>query len=421
MIIIQNPYVDECYEKSRLTCNILENNVQKQIWFEVQNEFAKYLCYERGDAFLIALIYYAMEKGHDIKSEVAITDELLYNINEYLIPTLHKSDKRLKNIKIEAPFAPRLNNAGAVGTGLSCGTDSFHAILNNIHSPFPENKLTHVCINNVGSFDVYSFYGNEEAQNVKNAIYKKAQNIANELNIPLIQTESNLMTEIPQNHLYTNTYSSMFAVFCLQKLWKTYFYASVGYGFEAFNLINNSTKDSGLYDLLTLNCFSNKNLRIYSEGGAKTKLEKIKFIADFDITQKHLHVCIKKTKNCGICSKCKRTILVLDSIGKLDKFKNVFDINYYKTHKNDYLKWLCVSHFNKDKMNEPTYQILKKSIPLHVKMLALLEFHKIFYINFEDENTLKIRFLIFSHKFKTRKNRTIVERERERESNNSTL
>ena len=88
-----------------------------------------------------------------ITSEIPITDELLFNITEYLIPALSISDNNLFRINIKAPIATAIDNAGGVGTGLSCGVDSFHSIFKNIESPYPKCKLTHLRINNVGAFN----------------------------------------------------------------------------------------------------------------------------------------------------------------------------------------------------------------------------------------------------------------------------
>lgn len=355
-------------------CNIEEDGITKEIYFEVDKEYGKYLCYERCDAFVIGLLNYALRNNHDIKSKTPMTDELLYNINEYLIPSLVKNDEKLFNIRITVPTASALQNAGAVGTGLSCGVDSFHAVINNINSPYKDCQLTHVCINNVGSFNnIYSDCGIE---NVRQAIYKRAKSVANELNIPLIETDSNIRFQIDQRHGLTHTYSSMFAVFCMQKLWKTYFYAST-HRIETFSLKNNSIVDPSLYELLSLNCFSNRNLRIYSEGMAKTRVEKTEFIADNKIAQKYLHVCLSKDENCGVCNKCRRTLTTLDALGKLDKFSEVFDIEYYKKHKFEYLCWLYKNVLNKNDFGLRIFERMKNKIPFYIKLIEVLNFYNI--------------------------------------------
>ena len=370
MIIINNIKITDNDDKSRLEFLILENDVEKKVFFEVENKYKEYLCYERCDAIIIGLLNYAMREGLNIKSEIPITEELLYNINTYLIPALTKSDSKLTPITIEADTASALNNAGCVGTGLSCGIDSFHAILNNTNTKYNSLNLTHLCINNVGAFnDCYKRAGIED---VKNERYKQSKIVAEKLNLPLIMTDSNFADVFQQSHLLTNSYSSMFAVYCMQKLWKTYYYASVGKSFEHFKLTNNSTQDSANYDLLTLNCFSHNNLRLYSEGGAISRLEKTQNIIDNEIVQQHLHVCISEAFNCSKCSKCMRTILSLYALDKLEFYKNVFDIDYFYKNKSKYLTWLYITYLEKDKIIAPIYKKLEKEVNLAIKFKCYL-------------------------------------------------
>lgn len=165
---------------------------------------------------------------------------------------------------------------GAVGTGCSCGVDSFDAIYMHYNTEFLSHNLTHLCINNVGAFaNCYHEYGQDK---VKDERYKKAQELADELGLPLIKTDSNFMESFEQDHIKTHTFSSIFAVYMLKKLWKTYYYGSSGYDYTSFSLKNIEDIDSAQYELLSLQCLSLRELKIYSEGGEKTRFEKVQDI-----------------------------------------------------------------------------------------------------------------------------------------------
>lgn len=72
-------------------CSIIrfeETNEEKVVWMETQDEYHEYLCTERSDNFLILLIPYAMQNKQDIMCEGLVTEEILYGLTEYLIPTL---------------------------------------------------------------------------------------------------------------------------------------------------------------------------------------------------------------------------------------------------------------------------------------------------------------------------------------------
>lgn len=366
MLTIKQPYLEEYGNTSRLICDIAVNGKIRQIWFEVSKEYGKYLCFERGDAYVVGLLNWAMQRNHNIVCEVPVSETLIYNINRYLIPSLVKYGKNLNAIKIDAPLISEpMKNEGGVGTGLSCGVDSFHAIAKHTDTQYKSHNLTHLCINNVGAFnDCYKEYGKER---VKQERYTVSKKVADKLGLPLIITDSNFADVFPQNHLKTHTYSSLFAVYCLQKLWSVYYYGSSGYDFNKFTLKDNDTHDSAYYELLSLPCFSTSSLKIYSEGGAENRIEKTAAIVDFEPAQKFLHVCLRKSNNCGVCPKCRRTLLTLDALNKLDEFSAVFDIEYYRQNRREYLLWLYDMHLQNDLMNEPVYHMLKDDISLSIK------------------------------------------------------
>lgn len=197
-------------------------------------------------------------------------------------------------------------------------------------------NLTHICLNNVGAYNSAG-----DAGQVKQKDREKAKRLAEELGLKLILSESNFADAFPQNHLLTNTYSSMFAVFCLQRLWRVYYYSS-GAEFSHFSLENNDLHDTAYYDLLLLDCFSLPNIKLYSEGAIKNRLEKVRYVSQFPLAAKYLHVCIRKETNCGKCEKCKKTILEFDAIGKLNDFSEAFDIDLYHRERDRYLGWMYV-------------------------------------------------------------------------------
>ena len=362
MITIKKPIIETNNDKVVLKCPIIFTNSKKEIFYEIDKEYEKYLCTERADAFVIAAFFYAMRYGEDITSEMPITTEIYHNLTTYLIPTLAKHSKRLKEIKINAKTVDNpVKTKGEVGTGISCGVDSFHVLKNYLNPALKEMKLTCLCVNNVGSFKAYSErYRGIGSDKAREKVIKRAKKIAKAVNLPLIVTNSNIYEVFPDVYYRNNTFANMFSVFLMQKFFGKYFYASLGLGTGYYNVTDNYHLDSAEFDILTFYALSNKTLKIYSEGAEKTRLEKTIDIADFKLARENLHVCIKDGNNCGKCLKCRRTILMLDAIGKLDNFKKVFDIEYYKEHKEEYYKWLDKEIKHGDVMNKPTYDLLNQ-------------------------------------------------------------
>jgi len=332
MIVIGKPYIINDNDKSKLVCDIEVDNEIKKVYLKVESQYEKYLCYERCDSFLIVLFYYAMKNNHDIVCNEYVSEDLYYQITEYLIPLLKRtSHNKLNDIKINCITAPNIDNKGAVGASITCGVDSFYTIFNNINNNLKSKKLTHLTIMSIA--DSYKKDGNYFY--VNNKIYDKACFVAEQLGLPIIKMYSNMreLFPIPPMH----TLIRMFGVYSLQKLFGTYYFSS-GYPVWTFNMEDSTLIDSARYDLLLCKELSTRNLFIYSEGSQKDRLEKIKYISSFDIVKRNLHVCSNKEYNCGVCSKCIRTILELDSIDKLEEYKNVFNLDYYYDNKEFYFK-----------------------------------------------------------------------------------
>lgn len=361
MILIKKPQRIVKEDKYYIQCVIDDNNVEKKVYFGgVQEEYKDFLLWERSDAFVFGLLSYAMRSGQDITCEAPVSEELLYNLRQYLIPLVTKYGNNLYPVKIYADMEnDRLPCAGYVGASASCGVDSFNTIHNQLHSEYESMNITHLCLNDVGAYN--ECYGTSDKQRfIKKYRYQRGEEMARELGLPIIKTESNFAIEFPQNHLLTNTYSSMFAVLCMRKAWRVYYYSSAFHDIGLFSLFNNESKDTSYYDLLSLSCISTDGLKVYSEGGDRTRLGKVMSIVEFEPAKKYLHVCINKEQNCGICEKCKRTLLCIDIAGKLEEFRNVFDIEYYKAHRRDYLEWIYLQYLASPLENEDMYNKLKE-------------------------------------------------------------
>jgi len=361
LIHIHRPIVSKVGDRVRLSAAIDFCGVEKTLWFEVDGSYGQYLCAERSDAFLIGLLNFAMRKHWDIRCEAPVGWQLLYQIQTYLIPSLVHNSKILYPTKIYCDADEGLmQNAGGVGTGLSCGVDSLHAVANYSDPPFNQLRLTHLVLNNVGAF----YRGSQDNQYQWQSSH--ARRFCNEYGFKFILTDSNFADVVPQEHLLTHDYSSCFAVYAMQKLWKVYFYGSPGEDFgEYFSLSDSERYDSARYELLLFDVFSTESLRIYSEGGAIGRFEKVKRLIEYPPSYKYLHVCAQDTgPNCGRCKKCLRTLVTLDALGALGRYGECFDLNDYYARRNSVLRWLYRQQIIRggDVMTREAYGILRDEV-----------------------------------------------------------
>lgn len=362
MIKIHRGYVTDVDDKSIMTTDIEVDGEVRQVLSKVDREYGKFLSPERADYALSGLIAFAMRNKHDIVCEAPVTEELLFNVREMLIPSLVRNDAKNYHTKITADMAAPLDKlpfsksgAGGVGTGISCGVDSFHVLAKHLNSEYASRNLTHLTIFNNGSIN--QCYAKAGLDKVKRAVFERAFKVAAELNIPIVQFESNFHKVFPQDHLRTHTFMDLFAFYSLQKLWKVYYYASAS-PFEEFKLAGNSGIANGFYDLLMLDIFSIDKLRLYLEGAEGDRNDKVRVIADFPTAKKYLHVCTRQATNCGLCDKCLRTQLALEAIDKLDEFSAVFNLDLYKSNAKKNYIYLCTKNAAKNPYYTRTYRQL---------------------------------------------------------------
>lgn len=326
-ITIGDPYLRQEKDKTKLCSLLSTENEQYEMWFEVDREYEPYLCTERCDAFVLALLFYCLKNKVDMVSETPISKELYYKLKNEYIPVLGNHTDEFFPFTMQAPLtSEKLPNKGAVGTGVSGGVDSFFSILKHYNLPdeMKDYEITHLTFFNMGS---HGDFGGEEARKLFHARGKRAEKIASELQLPVVFVDSNISEFIKVSFLPSVSIRNLSAVMALQKLFCRY-YLSAGTPIFWFQL---DASENDRYDLLNTYAVSNENVTVHNSGLAETRLEKIGFIADFPSTHKYLNVCVRGDENCGVCEKCIRTMNALYAMQKLDLFSETFNLDeYYK-------------------------------------------------------------------------------------------
>lgn len=337
----------------------------KTIWYEVEKKYEDFLTVERADAFLVAVLPYAMV--HSLESdpleiiiEQEISEKLFYMLTQYYIPILSKNTKRYSWISIQAPYSSQvLTQNKAVATGITGGIDSTYTVLRHLN--VTENfKITHGVFCSVGAFG--KLYGAEEMLQINNA-----QKVCKAHNLEFICVTSNLCID-----LYREVHDAIVSTFmmshalCLQKLFSVYLYS------DAFSFCRTELIESSMphYDILTVQCLSTENLSFFSSGMEVTRLDKVKYISKFVEPREYLMVCGSPDLNgihCGKCSKCTRTMLELYAIGELDKFNKVFNIQDFYNNINDHLAYIIMKRKKDAFAKELLAEFKKRGIHITVK------------------------------------------------------
>ena len=352
---ISNPTFIKKEDTVRITAILRESNREYELWYEVPDSVERYLFSDCLDAFLVAVLPIASMKGCNLELKGCVSEKLYHSLSDNVIPLLSNHADIYHPIKILANklFAPASCH-GHVGTGLSCGVDSFQTILSLLqkHAELPPDVLTFF---NVGSHRSTSGFSDEESRRLFRQRLDMNAKCAEEMNLPLLVVDSNIGELLSHHHVpyaLIHTFCSLSAVLACGSYFNKYYYSS---GFAKYDPIrlNESTAfvDSKLCPWL-----STEYAGFESYGGDKTRLQKLREIADSQLVQKHLNVCWRELNNCGKCPKCIRTLMELHLLGKVDKYGDVFDLHefyeHYDEHKESIYKKADKDEYSKEIVEE---------------------------------------------------------------------
>jgi len=330
---IRQPYIKRIGNKSRLCSDIAWGDRSRTLWFEVESEYEECLCTEKIDSFLVAFLPFAMIENLNIHAEGYVSERLLYQLKTILLPSLSANITEFHSIDIDAKSDGRvLESKNGVGTALSCGVDSFYTVLKHLNIEMNGFRLTHLAYFNIMNSPVWQ-KREDSSRGFSNARIEYIRPAVEELGLKLVAVDTNFDTFYNNFQLLaTFTFRYFGTVLALQKLFGKYYWSSA----DSFSKFGFSIDDISRFDLLSVQCVSNENTTFYSSGSEVTRLEKTAYISDFAVTYKYLNVCWFHLYNCNTCDKCRRTILGLYALGKLDRYGTVFDIDYFHQNRNEY-------------------------------------------------------------------------------------
>lgn len=322
MLSIGQIYLQKSEEQVRMCADLSLNGRGMTLWFGVDPSQQRYLCDTRSDAFVMALLPTAMRGGYDIVCHTPISSRLKYQLEYYLIPALTAKGDWYHPIKIQAPMEDKpVPNAGGVGLGFSGGVDcSYSLMTHGADSAYP---VTHLAVFNLGVFE-----GETAGSSFRNAC-KNTGVFAREQGLELVGLDSNINDVLPERYLDVYSFRNLSGALALQGLFSVYLLSS-GHDSAGFALdVHNAAR----FDLLTVHCAQTESMKVYLSGSQIKRCDKLVALADWEPAQKWLHPCFHTgigKKNCGRCHKCAWDLIVLYALGKLDCFRQVFDVETFR-------------------------------------------------------------------------------------------
>lgn len=373
MICIDNIRIEKINETSRLCADVKYNKKTTTLWYEVEKKYEKYLCHERADAFLIAILLFAMEHNQDIKIiNTPVSAKLLFNLTNYVLPTISKANPKYHQIEITAKTSStNLKTAGYNGTGISRGVDSFYTIMEHTLNCDESLKVNCLTFFNVGS---HKDFGGEEGRQLFQKRLKTSEKFAEANHYQFIWVDSNISEFVHQIFSDTYIYRTASAVLAIQKMFKNYYLSS------SFPIYEIKIDETVLEypEIFHLAMLGTENISFYSSGCTKGRQDKVNAIANYKPAQKNLNVCFEDEINCGKCEKCQRTIFGLYANNSLDSFNKVFDTEYFKNNIDKYEISFVKNYFARRKIDHEYQNIYKelrknnKNIKLKNKIKGLL-------------------------------------------------
>lgn len=333
-------------------------NRGSKLYFAVDKSYTKYLCTERSDAFVIALLWYAILTEEDICFEMPMSQKLYQGLTERLIPALC-SDKYRQIRLTGSVTSEKLVCQGAVGSGMSCGVDSFYTMRTH--------QLTHVTYYEYGH--IYMFDQNisleeyyQKVHEMADRMADSASKVAEQSGLGFVYVKTNIDEDFYRGGvIYRAMYGNLACSLAIQKLFCTYISSSSGHGNDLETGLIVPTQN---YENLICSSCKTETFEFVSSD-FKKRFEKQERLADDPLFAQYAEVCFApqyldeqftvREKNCGECYGCLKTMIVFDLLGKLDRFDRVFDLRKYYADRRKYIKIVA------DGSRRPELSSLKQS------------------------------------------------------------
>ncbi len=355
---------------------------EKTMWFAVEDKNEDMLTTDVYDAFVLVPLYLGMHYNQDVHIKGSISPRLYHNITHYLMTIFNNFSDHTKmiNFTVDGFKAAKKSNKQLIGTGITCGVDSLTTIYDNYILTNDENfKINSLFLTNCGT------HGHFENENTRTIWLDRAnlnQKAADELGLKTYLIDSNLHAfthKVGEQKLgYLAIYS---CILCLQKYIKRYVTAS-GSSYDdgsQFSLMERDIDMAAYAETYMPHLISTEGFELVIDGCQYTRALKTEKISDWDIAKKYLNVCITPLEhghNCSKCSKCMRTLLTLEAMGKLDEFKDVFDLDVYNKNKKYYKYKFLLSA----KTNRQSNSLIKYLKEHNVPLPSILFIHTKFFV-----------------------------------------
>lgn len=324
---------------SAVTCDIKASfTTHNRLSFYVDRRFGNYLTTDVYDAFMVAMLFPAMYYNEPIEIQGCVSETLYHNIVQYVESIIHDfAPDRTKHIEIKVNGFKdaEKNDILHIGTGFSGGIDSFSTLNDNFFNTTDlKYRIDTLFFFHIGQ------YGNVEnphtAERAKNR-FSITERFASEIGVPAIMLNTNLFVFYkPEWEYQVGVLNRIASILVFQRALKRYYLSNAYTYGEMIDLAHDRNFLEEFADPYIMPLLSPPGLQIVCDGAQYRRTIKTKRVSILPLARKYLNVCINSDDkhvdaiNCSECSKCMRTMMALESVGRLAEFNTVFDIDKYR-------------------------------------------------------------------------------------------
>lgn len=355
-----------CYLSCDFSVTGIENPfAEKTMWVAVEAENADMLADNVYDPFVLVPVFAGMYYKQDVHIDGNISLKLYHNVQRYLMNIFDRFSDHNSPIRFTVNGFDTVEQVGnLIGTGISCGVDCLSTIYDNfINETDPNFRVNSLFFFDCGSHGLFEDEASHKRFRDRVELNKTA---AEELGLPMYLVNSNYHAFTKKMFKAGLAYLSNYScVLSLQRYVKRYYNSSC-FSYDEIGQYAKQTRDHDIAEYsesFMVHLASTENCELVIDGCQYERGKKTERISEWTFAQKHLNVCISETvdgaHNCSRCRKCARTLVTLEAMGKLDQFKEVFNLDVWR--KNTF-RWKCwfLSNYGKDPMGTSAIEYAKE-------------------------------------------------------------
>lgn len=306
---------------ARVTATIIWEDIDRMpfsVFMETTIENGKIL-WPEPNAFFLACVIPAWAAGEKrILVSGTLCPMLVQNIKAafFILKFWFPEFGNTPVIETTSGFKVKYPNKGYSISLLSCGIDSLATLrTNTITLPYDHPNRIRRALAVMFDESQKTLLGKLNASHGR---LQSATEVCNDVDVQLIPVNTNLWWLVNNGYFY-------------DKKWHGSLLCAIAYFFNRSSQIGYiaASYDSGLLmkpwgsSPLLDPFFSSAHFRIEHNGTGLKRIEKTAIIAEWPVGLQNIRVCQKdgagETSNCGVCEKCIRTMIALESLGKLQE------------------------------------------------------------------------------------------------------